>query len=188
MPAASICAAPFTVPTSRCGHPHQAPQVNHEKLAATCEIPSVIASCPTGAIRRHLDKNINSVEVRDERCMYCGNCYTVCPSMPLSDPKETVWPFLSAGKFPTHENHRCFRDLRYLFSRTTRPAGRSNDILKRSSRFTAETPGNTEAGRVDPAHRLERFFSLTNIPVYRTAYRRFHLRTEPFRATTQFKW
>ena len=61
------------------------PKLNHEKVMAQCEIPTIIESCPTGAIRRHPDKDIKSVVVKEDLCMYCGNCFTVCPAMPLAD-------------------------------------------------------------------------------------------------------
>ena len=39
----------------------------------------------TGAIRRHPDANVKGLVVNEEKCMYCGNCFTVCPAMPLAD-------------------------------------------------------------------------------------------------------
>ncbi|MFB3853130.1 MAG: dissimilatory-type sulfite reductase subunit beta [Vicinamibacterales bacterium] len=70
------------------------PKVAHQALKKTCELPTVIASCPTGAIRPATVDGNQSVEVIDEQCMYCGNCYTVCPSMPLNDPEHdglSIW-------------------------------------------------------------------------------------------------
>ena len=32
-------------------------------------------------------KEIKTVQVNVERCMFCGNCYTMCPAMPLADPE-----------------------------------------------------------------------------------------------------
>ncbi len=61
------------------------PKVNHDKVMAMCEIPTTMGSCPTGAIRRHPDPNIKSVVINEEKCMYCGNCFTVCPAMPIAD-------------------------------------------------------------------------------------------------------
>ena len=52
------------------------PRINHEGVAARCEIPSVIAACPTGAIRPN--PKLKSVDVIKEKCMFCGNCYTMC--------------------------------------------------------------------------------------------------------------
>jgi sulfite reductase beta subunit len=46
------------------------PKVDHEKVGAICEIPTTIGSCPTGAIRRHPDKEIKSVVIREDLCMF----------------------------------------------------------------------------------------------------------------------
>ena len=34
------------------------------------------------------DKEVKSVEVNDPRCMFCGNCYTMCAAMPLADENQ----------------------------------------------------------------------------------------------------
>ena len=34
------------------------------------------------------------MEVIEDRCMFCANCYTVCPAMPLNDPLNdgvSIW-------------------------------------------------------------------------------------------------
>ena len=74
-------------------HTH-APVTNHAALKKMCEIPSVSASCPTAAIRPATVDGHESVEVIEEQCMYCANCYTVCPAMPLNDPDTdgvSIW-------------------------------------------------------------------------------------------------
>jgi dissimilatory sulfite reductase beta subunit len=69
------------------------PKVNHELLSKICEVPTLIASCPTGAIRPATGEG-KTVQVIQEQCMFCGNCYTVCPAMPLNDPENdglSIW-------------------------------------------------------------------------------------------------
>jgi sulfite reductase beta subunit len=65
-----------------CGAVH-CPKVNEATLANQCEIPTTIASCPTGAISPN--PATKTVKIKAERCMYCGNCYTMCPSLPIAD-------------------------------------------------------------------------------------------------------
>jgi sulfite reductase beta subunit len=70
------------------------PTTDHSTLKKVCEIPSVSASCPTAAIRPATVDGFQSVEVIEEQCMYCANCYTVCPAMPLNDPNTdgvSIW-------------------------------------------------------------------------------------------------
>ncbi len=74
-------------------HRH-APVVDHANLNSQCEIPNVVASCPTGAIRPATVDGNQSVEVIDDQCMYCANCFSVCPAMTLNDPDTdgiSIW-------------------------------------------------------------------------------------------------
>jgi dissimilatory sulfite reductase beta subunit len=87
------------------------PKVNHEKLRHLCEIPTTIASCPTGAIRPHPDKSIKSVVVNDDRCMYCGNCYTMCPAMPVFDSVKGGVALLVGGKVSNSKTPPMFSKL-----------------------------------------------------------------------------
>ncbi len=166
------------------------PKVNHEKLAATCEIPSVIASCPTGAIRRHSDKNINSVEVRDERCMYCGNCYTVCPSMPLSDPDGDGLAIYVGGKVSNSRKPPMFSRLAVPFIPNNPPRWPEvTGTLKKIVEIYAKDSKKYERlGEWIQRIGWERFFSLTNIPFTEQHIDDFTHATETYRATTQFKW
>lgn len=166
------------------------PKVNHEKLAATCEIPSVIASCPTGAIRRHSDKNINSVEVRDERCMYCGNCYTVCPSMPLSDPEGDGVAIYVGGKVSNSRKPPMFSRLAVPFIKNNPPRWPEvTDILKKIVEVYAKDSKKYERlGEWIQRIGWERFFTLTGIPFTEQHIDDFTYATETFRSTTQFKW
>jgi sulfite reductase beta subunit len=70
------------------------PKVQHATVSRVCEIPTLIAACPTGAIRPATVDGKPSVSVVEEQCMYCGNCYTVCPAMPMNDPANdglSIW-------------------------------------------------------------------------------------------------
>ena len=87
------------------------PKVNHERLRHLCEIPTTIAACPTGAIRPHPDKSIKSVVINDERCMYCGNCYTMCPALPVFDSVKGGVALLVGGKVSNSKSAPMFSKL-----------------------------------------------------------------------------
>ena len=53
------------------------PVVKHELFKEACANFLVIGSCPTRAISP--DPANKSVKINAEKCMYCGNCFTVCP-------------------------------------------------------------------------------------------------------------
>ena len=74
------------------------PRPDHDKVLAQCEIPTTIQSCPTGAVRRHPDPNVKSVVVKEDLCMYCANCFTVCPAMPLADAETDGVAIYAGGK------------------------------------------------------------------------------------------
>lgn len=75
------------------------PPVDHEVVSKACEIPSLIAACPTYAIKPKTIKKedgttLRSIEIVDEKCMYCGICYGLCPGVPLADAKNdgvSIW-------------------------------------------------------------------------------------------------
>jgi len=82
----NMCGAVHCSDIAILGIHRHAPTTNHSVLKKMCEIPSVSASCPTAAIRPAKVDGFDSVEVVDKMGMYCANCYTVCPAMPLNDP------------------------------------------------------------------------------------------------------
>jgi len=86
------------------------PKVNKEVLARGCEIPSVIASCPTGAIRA-VPGAAKDVEVIDPQCMYCGNCYTVCPAMVMNDAENDGLSIWVGGKVSNARSEPKFSKL-----------------------------------------------------------------------------
>jgi sulfite reductase beta subunit len=81
----NMCGAVHCSDIAILGVHRRPPKIDDEKLPKICEIPSVVASCPTAAIRPKRINGKETVEVIEERCMFCGNCYTVCPAMPLAN-------------------------------------------------------------------------------------------------------
>ncbi len=81
----NMCGAVHCSDIAILGIHRRPPKIDQERLPKMCEIPSVVASCPTAAIRPKRINGKETVEVIEERCMFCGNCYTVCPAMPLAN-------------------------------------------------------------------------------------------------------
>lgn len=76
---------------------HHPPTINHGNMQI-CELPKVVAICPVAAIRpQKLDGN-DSLEVVEEKCMYCGACHGQCPSMEIRDPKTDTISIFVGGK------------------------------------------------------------------------------------------
>ncbi len=89
------------------------PKTNQELVPKVCEVPTLISSCPTGAIRPGSEGRV--VDVVEEQCMFCGNCYTVCPAMPLSDPDNDGLSIWVGGKVSNARSAPKFSKLAIPF-------------------------------------------------------------------------
>lgn len=98
----NMCGAVHCSDIAILGYHRKPPLVDHQYLDKMCEIPLAIAACPTAAIKpakiEFEGKKLNSVSVNEERCMFCGNCYTMCPSMPLADTEGDGIVLMAGGK------------------------------------------------------------------------------------------
>ena len=115
----NMCGAVHCSDLAVVGIHTKVPKVDNEKLAAVCEIPTVMASCPTGAIRRHPDKDVKGVVVKEDLCMYCGNCFTFVRPCLWPMAKEMEWQSMREAKSPTQENHQCFPGWLFPIFQTT---------------------------------------------------------------------
>jgi len=90
----NMCGAVHCSDISILGVHRMPPKIDHASLGKVCEIPSTIASCPTGAIKPAKVDGNDSVEVDEDQCMFCANCFTMCPSMTLNSPANdgiAIW-------------------------------------------------------------------------------------------------
>jgi sulfite reductase beta subunit len=98
----NMCGAVHCSDIAILGYHRKPPLLDHEYLDKMCEIPLAIAACPTAAIKpAKVDvggEQVKSVAVNEERCMFCGNCYTMCPSMPLADTEGDGIVIMAGGK------------------------------------------------------------------------------------------
>ena len=98
----NMCGAVHCSDIAILGYHRKPPILDHEYLNKMCEIPLAIAACPTAAIKPSKievkGEKVSSVSVNEARCMYCGNCYTMCPSMPLADAEGDCVVLMVGGK------------------------------------------------------------------------------------------
>jgi sulfite reductase beta subunit len=98
----NMCGAVHCSDIAILGYHRKPPMLDHEYLDKMCEIPLAIAACPTAAIKpAKVEINGKKSTVwrsKNERCMFCGNCYTMCPSMPLSDKEGDGIVLMVGGK------------------------------------------------------------------------------------------
>ena len=111
----NMCGAVHCSDIAILGIHRKPPKIKHEILKKVCEIPTVISSCPTGAIRSTTVDGNPSVEVLDAQCMYCGNCYTVCPAMPLNNSENDGLSIWVGGKVSNARSAPRFSKLAIPF-------------------------------------------------------------------------
>jgi sulfite reductase beta subunit len=110
-----MCGAVHCSDIAILGIHRRPPKVDHSRLNKMCEIPNVSASCPTAAIRPATVDGKQSVEVLEDLCMFCGNCFTVCPSMTMNDPLNDGVSIWVGGKVSNARHEPMFSKLAIPF-------------------------------------------------------------------------
>ena len=186
----NMCGAVHCSDIAILGVHRTAPKVAHEKLRHLCEIPTTIASCPTGAIRPNPDKNLKSVVVNEERCMYCGNCYTMCPALPCFDSEKGGVALLVGGKVSNSKSPPIFSKLAvpYLPNNPPRWPETVAAIRKILTKYAEGANKYERVGEWVERIGWEKFFEICEIPFtfqhiddYRWAY-------ETYRTSMHFKF
>lgn len=111
----NMCGAVHCSDIALLGMHRVPPQVNDD-LVKACEIPSLIAACPTYAIKPKMIKNpdgsiTKSITINGEKCMYCGICYGLCPGLPLADAKNDGISIWVGGKVSNTRSGPAFSRL-----------------------------------------------------------------------------
>jgi len=107
----NMCGAVHCSDIAILGIHRKPPKVETERLPKICEIPTAVASCPTAAVRPANISGVNTVEVIEESCMYCANCFTVCPAMKLNDAENDGLSIWVGGKVSNARHEPMFSKL-----------------------------------------------------------------------------
>ncbi len=164
------------------------PRINHENVPKMCEIPSTVASCPTGAIRPLPQKK--SIEIIEEKCMFCANCAAVCPAIDVMDPVNDGLSIWVGGKISNARTPPKFSRLAIPFIPNEPPRWPSvTKAVKNIVEVWAKDAKSGErVGEWIDRIGWERFFSRTGIPFTDKHIDDFTHATTTFRTTTQFKF
>ncbi|MBC7342222.1 MAG: dissimilatory-type sulfite reductase subunit beta [Clostridia bacterium] len=164
------------------------PKVDHQMLAKVSEIPTVVASCPTGAIRPN--PKLKSVEVNEDRCMYCGNCYTMSPAMNILDPENDGIAIWVGGKVSNARTAPMFSRLAIPYLPNNPP--RWPEVVEAVKHIVEVWVQNARRGERmgEWIERIgwETFFKLTGIPFTDKHIDDFTFSIPTFRSTTQFRF
>ena len=105
----NMCGAVHCSDIAWVGIHRKIPRVNDAEVANSCEIPNIIASCPKAAIKPN--PKAKSVTINEEKCMYCGNCFSVCPALPIADPDNDGIAIFVGGKVSNARTAPTFSKL-----------------------------------------------------------------------------
>jgi len=121
----NMCGAVHCSDIAILGYHRKPPMVDHEYIDKMCEIPLAIAACPTAAIKPTKieigGKELKTVSIKEEKCMYCGNCYTMCPSMPLADTEGDGIVLMAGGKISNRRDAPKFSKVVVAFIPNEQP-------------------------------------------------------------------
>lgn len=117
----NMCGAVHCSDIAILGIHRRPPRIDHAILDKICEIPNLVSSCPTAAIRPAQVDGKNSVEVLEDNCMFCANCYTVCPAMKLNDPLNDGISIWVGGKVSNARHEPMFSKLAVPFIQNDPP-------------------------------------------------------------------
>lgn len=165
----NMCGAVHCSDISILGIHRMPPKVQHDLVPKICELPTLIASCPTGAIRPATHEGKPSVEVVKEQCMFCGNCYTVCPAMPLSDPENDGLSIWVGGKVSNARSAPKFSKLAIPFLPNNPPRWPEvvDAVVKIVDVYAANARPYERVGEWIERIGWPRFFQLTGFPFTR---------------------
>ncbi len=164
------------------------PTIDHTRVPNVCEVPSTIASCPTGAISP--DPAKKSVKINADKCMYCGNCFTVCPPIEIHDPAYDGVAIVVGGKVGNLRSNPKFSKLAVPFIKNNPPRWPEVTAAVRKI-FDAYMAGAHKHERVGEwVERIgwEKFFKITALPFTFQHIDDFTIARETFRTTATFKW
>ncbi len=162
----NMCGAVHCSDIAILGVHRKPPRTDHETLNKLCEIPNVVAACPTAAIRPAQVDGKESVQVIEEQCMFCANCYTVCPAMPLNDPENDGVSIWVGGKVSNARHEPMFSKLLvpYIPNNPPRWPEVTGTITKIIDLWARNARNYERLGEWIERITWPKFFELTGIP------------------------
>jgi len=170
----NMCGAVHCSDIALLGYHRKPPVLDHEVMDSLCEIPLVIAACPTGAISpAKTEDGKKTIKIKNERCMFCDGVTIMAGgkvSNRISHPKfsKVVVPWLP-NNFPR-------------FPEVCR------DVKKIVEAYAADANKYERIG--DWAERIgwERFFEKCDLPFTDHLIDDYRLAYDTYRTSTQFKY
>ena len=190
----NMCGAVHASDIAILGVHRKPPMIDHKRITGVCELPLAIASCPLGAVKpakATVDgKEIKSVKVTVERCMFCGNCYTMCPAMPMADPEGDGIAILVGGKVSNRISAPKFSKLviPFLPNNTPRWPETVAAVKQILEAYSENAKKYERLGEWAERIGWEKFFEICDIPFTEKSIDDYRLAYDTWRTSTQFKY
>jgi len=183
----NMCGAVHCSDIAILGIHRQVPVIDPEAVAK-CELPNVIAGCPTAAIRPNPKEK--SVIINKDRCMYCGNCYTLCPGFKIMSSEYDGIAIFVGGKISNARQAPKFSRLVIPYLPNNPPLWPEVvEAVKNLVRVWKENAREGERmGEWIERIGWESFFKLTGLPFTEQHIDDFIFSVPTFRSSAAFRW
>ena len=190
----NMCGAVHCSDIAVVGIHRKPPMIEDDRLEKVCEIPLVIASCPVGAIKPATveigGEKRKTVRVNAERCMFCGNCYTMCPAMPIADGQGDGLALVVGGKVSNRITPPKFSKvvIPYIPNEPPRWPTAVKWIKKILEIYSQHAKKYERVGDWIERIGWEKFFELTDIPFTWHLIDDYRLAYDTYRTSVHFKF
>jgi sulfite reductase beta subunit len=190
----NMCGAVHCSDIAVVGIHRKPPMIEDDRLEKVCEIPLVIASCPLGAIKPATveieGQKRKTVRVNAERCMFCGNCYTMCPAMPIADGQGDGLALVVGGKVSNRISPPKFSKvvIPYIPNEPPRWPTTVKWIKKILEVYSQHAKKYERVGDWIERIGWEKFFELTDIPFTWHLIDDYRLAYDTYRTSIHFKF
>jgi len=187
----NMCGAVHASDIAIVGIHRKPPMIDEDYIDKVCEIPLAVAACPTGAIKIvKKEDGSKSVVVNNDKCMFCGNCFTMCPAMPMNDAEGDGVAILVGGKISNRLTKPQFSKVVIPFIPNEPPRWPTTvaAIRKILEAYAGDARKYERLG--DWAQRIgwERFFEKCEIPFTEKVIDDYRFAYPSWRQSTLFKW
>jgi sulfite reductase beta subunit len=186
----NMCGAVHCSDIAILGIHRRPPKVDHNNLAKICEVPTLVASCPTAAIRPANVEGKQSVSIEEDLCMFCANCYTVCPSVTLNSSLNDGVSIWVGGKVSNARSEPRFSKLAvsYLPNNPPRWPEVVQAVKTIVEKYAAGARRYERIGEWIERIGWPKFFDLTGFEFTKYHIDDFKLAARTFRTSMHFKY
>ncbi len=187
----NMCGAVHASDIAIVGIHRKPPMVDEEFISKVCELPLAIAACPTGAIKGvKKEDGSRSLQIDNDKCMFCGNCFTMCPAMPMNDAEGDGVAILVGGKISNRLTKPQFSKVIIPFIPNEPPRWPTMVTAIKSILDAYAADANKYERLGDWAQRIgwERFFEKCDVTFNDKVIDDYRFAYPSWRQSTLFKW